>query len=130
MRLAKFGRLSTMIALSATAPASAADFVCSKTVVETRCAKDDCITKSGPYLAPMELGPDGDKLEVCAFETCWEGSIQMRQTQNGLDFLYAQVRVTTGDVPDASPLAVIYDARERVAIAYWDSSTYVMQCDN
>jgi hypothetical protein len=110
-------------------PALAQDFHCRNTDAEIRCSGGSCEveTDTGAFTS-MELSRKGDRLTICAYSGCWEGTIRMRRTHGDVTFLSADARIATPGEPRREPLAVMYD-RGGSAQIRWLGFSNTMRCD-
>lgn len=119
-----------LLALAAGVPAAAADFTCSNEAAEIRCGDGACEANTDGF-TPMSLSRTGNRLSICAYSGCWEGSILVRRSPGPVDLLYARVRRTTGTGgtgADMSDLAVTYDRSARTAQMRWGGFANAMGC--
>lgn len=119
-----------LLALASGAPAAAADFTCSNKSAETTCSAGACEVNTDGF-TPMSLSRSGNRLSICAYSGCWEGTILVRRTAGPADLLYARVRQSTGTgggTADMRDLAVIYDRAARTAQMRWGGFANAMGC--
>ena len=119
-----------LLAVTAGVPAAAQDFSCSNKAAEIRCSGGSCEAETDGF-TPMSLSRTGNKLSICAYSGCWEGSILVRRTAGPVDLLYARVRQsagTGGAGGGMGDLSVIYDRTSRTAQMRWGGFANAMGC--
>jgi hypothetical protein len=119
-----------LLALAAGAPAAAQNFTCSNKAAEIKCGGGTCeVTTDG--FTPMSLSRTGNRLSICAYSGCWEGTILVRRSAGPVDLLHARLRQsegTGGTGSDMRDLAVIYDWTARTAQMRWGGFANAMGC--
>lgn len=109
-------------------PALAADLSCHPSGVQVSCDKGKCLAEPDGETTPMVFDRTGNRLSICAGESCWEGPLLMRRSRDGFDFLYGKVKLTQRKDADPEPLAVLYDAGDKTALIRWGGYATPMDC--
>ena len=111
------------LASATAAPAQAApgDFTCRNAAAEITCKADGCeINRDG--FTPMGVSRMGNTLEVCAYESCMTGTLDLIRVRGDQTILHAMLARAKGGV------TVAYNSRTRIATMLWDNFALPMSC--